>query len=94
MSSWLLSKPDPLFFKPSQGTDKPLGTAAENFEMSFENDRLNEIGSSKAESYSDVWGPIVDEINEKGEAKVSLAGRPFTIKKQFIDDLEETRMKK
>lgn len=36
----------------------------------------------------------LDEINEKGEAKVSLAGRPFTIKKQFIDDLEETRMKK
>lgn len=66
MSSWLLSKPDPLFFKPSQGTDKPLGTAAENFELSFENDRLNEIGASKAESYSDVWGPIVDEINDKG----------------------------
>ncbi|MBO6571723.1 MAG: alpha/beta fold hydrolase [Balneola sp.] len=36
----------------------------------------------------------LDEINEKGEAKVSLAGRPFTIKKQFIDDLEENRMKK
>ncbi|HAH49921.1 MAG TPA: osmotically inducible protein OsmC [Balneola sp.] len=36
----------------------------------------------------------LDEINEKGEAKVSLAGRPFTIKKQFIDDLEEARMKK
>lgn len=35
----------------------------------------------------------LDEINEKGEAKVSLAGRPFTIKKQFIDDLEEARMK-
>mgnify|MGYP003626335159 CR=1 FL=1 len=36
----------------------------------------------------------IDEINEKGEAKVTLAGRPFTIKKQFIDDLEEARMKK
>lgn len=35
----------------------------------------------------------LDEIEEKGEAKVTLAGRPFTIKKQFIDDLEETRMK-
>ncbi|MEO1021043.1 MAG: alpha/beta fold hydrolase [Bacteroidota bacterium] len=36
----------------------------------------------------------LDEIEEKGEAQVTLAGRPFTIKKQFIDDLEETRMKK
>lgn len=34
----------------------------------------------------------LDEINEKGSAKVTLEGRPFTIKKQFIDDLEETRM--
>ncbi len=33
------------------------------------------------------------EIEEKGQAKVTLAGRPFTIKKQFVDDLEETRMK-
>jgi len=29
-----------------------------------------------------------DEIVEKGEAKVSIGGRPFTIKKQFLDDLE------
>lgn len=36
----------------------------------------------------------LDEIEEKGEAKVTLAGRPFTIKKQFLDDLEETKMKK
>lgn len=36
----------------------------------------------------------LDEIEETGQAKVTLAGRPFTIKKQFIDDLEETRMKK
>ncbi|MFY0684020.1 MAG: alpha/beta fold hydrolase [Balneola sp.] len=35
----------------------------------------------------------LDEIKEKGSAKVTLAGRPFTIKKQFIDDLEEARMK-
>ncbi len=30
----------------------------------------------------------IDEILEKGEANVSLAERPFTIKKQFLDDLE------
>ncbi|MBC8048720.1 MAG: alpha/beta fold hydrolase [Chitinophagales bacterium] len=33
----------------------------------------------------------VDEIRDKGEASVSLAGRQFTIKKQFLDDLAETR---
>lgn len=37
---------------------------------------------------------VLDEIEEKGEAQVALAGRPFTIKKQFVDDLDETRMKK
>lgn len=35
----------------------------------------------------------IDEIEEKGEATVQLAGRPFKIKKQFLDDLEETSMK-
>ena len=65
MTSWLLEERDDLFFKPSQGTDKPLGTAYENMVGAFENDRLNEIGSSRAEAYSDAWGPIVDEINAK-----------------------------
>ena len=32
------------------------------------------------------------EIIAKGEAKVQLAGRPFCIKKQFLDNLEEQRM--
>lgn len=36
----------------------------------------------------------LEEIEEKGEAQVTLAGRPFTIKKQFVDDLEEATMKK
>lgn len=35
----------------------------------------------------------IDEIEEKGVATVQLAGRPFRIKKQFLDDLEETSMK-
>ena len=30
----------------------------------------------------------VDEIREKGEAEVMLAGRKFNIRKQFLDDLE------
>lgn len=29
----------------------------------------------------------IDEIKAKGEAKVSIGGRPFTIKQQFLDDL-------
>jgi putative redox protein len=33
-----------------------------------------------------------EEINTKGEARVKLAGRVFTIKKQFLDDLNEQNM--
>jgi putative redox protein len=32
------------------------------------------------------------EIEAKGEAEVLLAGRPFTIKKQFLEDIEATRL--
>jgi len=34
----------------------------------------------------------MDELNEKGVAKVSIGGRPFTIKKQFVEDLEEAEV--
>lgn len=34
----------------------------------------------------------LDDITEKGYANVSIGGRPFTIKKQFLDDLEATDM--
>ncbi|UCD30924.1 MAG: OsmC family protein [Desulfobacterales bacterium] len=34
----------------------------------------------------------MEDIEQKGEAEVSLEGRNFKIKKQFIDDLEQTRM--
>lgn len=30
-----------------------------------------------------------DELSEKGEAEVELGGRPFRIRQQFIDDLEQ-----
>lgn len=36
----------------------------------------------------------MDEIEKKGEARVKLAGRVFTIKKQFLDDLKEQTMNK
>ena len=32
------------------------------------------------------------ELEEKGEIEVSIAGRPFRIKNQFVEDLEELRM--
>lgn len=34
----------------------------------------------------------MDEIEKMGEARVKLAGRVFTIKKQFLDDLKEQTM--
>lgn len=34
----------------------------------------------------------VEDIQAKGEARITLAGRTFTIRKQFLDDLAATRM--
>ena len=34
----------------------------------------------------------IPEIEARGEARVRLAGRSFLVKKQFLDDLEATRM--
>jgi uncharacterized OsmC-like protein/alpha/beta superfamily hydrolase len=34
----------------------------------------------------------VDTIRNEGEAEVSLAGRPFTIKREFIDDVAEKKL--
>lgn len=31
----------------------------------------------------------VDTIRDKGEAQVSLAGRPFTVRREFLDDIAE-----
>ncbi|MFO7847601.1 MAG: alpha/beta fold hydrolase [Balneolaceae bacterium] len=39
------------------------------------------------------FGMKLDEIEETGEAEVTLAGRPFKIKKQFLDDLESAGSK-
>jgi len=35
------------------------------------------------------FGAALDRIEAEGVAEVSLAGRPFTIKKQFLDDLAQ-----
>ena len=34
----------------------------------------------------------VDKIREQGEVEVSLAGRPFRIKREFLDDIAEQRI--
>lgn len=34
-----------------------------------------------------------EEIEARGEAEISVGGRPFTVKRQFLEDLEEARMK-
>ena len=38
--------------------------------------------------FADHW----DTIREHGEAEVDLAGRPFTIRQQFLDDITETKL--
>ena len=37
------------------------------------------------------FGTSIDEIEAAGEARVSLAGRPFKIRKQFLDDVRGQR---
>ncbi len=36
------------------------------------------------------FGCDIDTIEQDGKAEVSLAGRPFTIKRQFLDDIRNT----
>ncbi len=38
------------------------------------------------------FGGALAQINEEGEAQVDLAGRTFTIKKQFVEDVEASRI--
>jgi uncharacterized OsmC-like protein/alpha/beta superfamily hydrolase len=38
------------------------------------------------------FGAKIDEISETGEAEVQLAGRSFTIKKQFLEDIETAKL--
>lgn len=49
---------------------------------------------SSPTSIKDKFGAKLDTIKKEGKATVTLAGRDFTIKKQFLDDLEENNMDK
>lgn len=44
---------------------------------------------ANAEHISHLFTCSIDEIKEKGQAQVDLAGREFTIQKQFIDDISD-----
>jgi len=49
------------------------------------------IGSpADAQHVSHQFQCDIDTIEREGEAQVSLAGRPFTIQKQFLDDIRST----
>jgi putative redox protein len=39
-----------------------------------------------------LFSQHVDEIHAKGEVEVALAGRPFRIKKEFLDDVAEQKL--
>ena len=36
-----------------------------------------------------LFGDSLDELETNGQADVNIGGRPFTVKKQFVDDLEQ-----
>ena len=38
------------------------------------------------------FGSSLAEISDKGEAEVNLGGRPFTIRKEFVDDVSATNL--
>ncbi|MEM9668838.1 MAG: bifunctional alpha/beta hydrolase/OsmC family protein [Pseudomonadota bacterium] len=47
---------------------------------------------SDADHVIHQFGSHLDEIADRGEAEVLLAGRPFTIKKQFVDDVSGAKV--
>ena len=48
---------------------------------------------SDADHVVDQFAQSVPEIEAKGEAVVDLAGRPFTLRKSFIDDVKGARVR-
>jgi len=43
---------------------------------------------SNPEHVKHLFGNAIEEIKKTGNAMITLSGRPFTIKKQFLEDLE------
>ena len=54
---------------------------------------LATIGAPADPSHVDhLFADDIAEIEAEGEARVEIAGRPFTIKKQFIEDIREQNL--
>ncbi len=47
---------------------------------------------SSPDHVSHLFKTGLDEINRNGVAEISIGGRSFTIKKQFLEDIEEKRL--
>ena len=47
---------------------------------------------SEADHVIGQLGPSVEEIESEGEARVTLGGRPFMIKRPFLEDLRQARV--
>lgn len=51
------------------------------------------IGAPSGPSHlKELFRDSIPEIREKGEAEVQIGGRPFTISKSFLDDIEEVSL--
>ena len=48
---------------------------------------------SDADHVIHTFGSRLDEIEQRGEADVNLAGRPFKIKKQFVEDVSGAKVR-
>ena len=48
---------------------------------------------SDAEHVLHQFAPHIDDIESEGQAEVNLAGRPFTIKKQFVEDVRGAKVR-
>lgn len=48
---------------------------------------------SDAEHVIHAFSNDLEEIEKRGEAEVSLAGRPFKIRKQFVDDVRDAKVR-
>jgi len=72
------------------------GTAVLNAAESIPESRgVVTIGSpADAQHVSHQFACDIDTINNVGEAQVNLAGRAFTIKKQFLDDISNTSVER
>jgi len=49
---------------------------------------------SKANHLTHLLKDDLEEINSEGSAEVNIGGRPFKIKKQFLEDIEDKQLKK